>query len=512
MHPVSRRCVGVLLAAVAAFLVTYFDSMRTASAVPSFSRKYQTSCLTCHTVYPQLNPFGQAFRRNGYRFPSQKGSVDSDAAKTPLIPLGQEEYKRTFPDSVWPSQIPDSVPLSIMLNGGVNLNIPGSDAHDAAGNTFDWGGIVGEIHIFGAGSFSDTVTYFTQITLESDFGDPPATFDVETGYLLWNDIVGPAHAVNLWVGRLMGPQLNSFGTHSSYLSDTFFPGVSVVGLMNPTGSFAVGSGHTDGVELNGILGHRFDYSLGWTASSTASGIQAPNAENAYAHIGIKSGGVALDGEGKYGPNVPDPAKPWAEKSITIDAFAYHGLNVLDNGTGTISGGAPAPIAQRDRWNAVGGSIVGQLDSAILTLGGQVEQHASPYQGTAANPGGTTGTIPGVPTYQGATGVVGWAELNYVVWPWFVPGVRAEFTQTSGSTLSTNNSANLLRVIPGVSMLVRPNIRVILTGDFERAQGTPVAGDWGNAGGVAMAPPPVGTQQQSTKLDAEVVSAVFNVAF
>ena len=31
-----------------------------ARAIPSFARKYGTSCLTCHTVYPKLTPFGEA--------------------------------------------------------------------------------------------------------------------------------------------------------------------------------------------------------------------------------------------------------------------------------------------------------------------------------------------------------------------------------------------------------------------------------------------------------------------
>jgi hypothetical protein len=29
-----------------------------ARAIPAFARKYGTSCLTCHTVYPKLTPFG----------------------------------------------------------------------------------------------------------------------------------------------------------------------------------------------------------------------------------------------------------------------------------------------------------------------------------------------------------------------------------------------------------------------------------------------------------------------
>src|SRR5580704_6757509 len=100
----------------------------------------------------------------------------------------------------------------------------------------------------------------------------------------------------------------------------------------------------------------------------------PNAEDAYVHVGIKSGGVALDGEGKYGPNVPDPMKPWAEKAITVDAFAYHGLGILDNGTGVLSGGTPVPVAQGDRFNAVGGTVRAQLDSLVLDSGLQLEHH------------------------------------------------------------------------------------------------------------------------------------------
>ncbi len=65
---------------------------------------HETSCQTCHTIYPVLNPFGEAFRRNGYRFPSQNGSVDSDAIKAAQISLGQDEYIKTFPDSVWPDR------------------------------------------------------------------------------------------------------------------------------------------------------------------------------------------------------------------------------------------------------------------------------------------------------------------------------------------------------------------------------------------------------------------------
>jgi hypothetical protein len=119
---------GPLLLAVAFGFVVFFVALRDARAVPSFARKYQTSCQTCHTVYPVLNPFGEAFRRNGYRFPSWNGSEDSDAIKAAAIALGQEEYEKTFPDSVWPDKIAEAVPLSVMFNGNLPFNVPGSEA------------------------------------------------------------------------------------------------------------------------------------------------------------------------------------------------------------------------------------------------------------------------------------------------------------------------------------------------------------------------------------------------
>jgi len=392
-----------------------------------------------------------------------------------------------------------------MINGALNLNFPDSDAKSGAGNVFTWGGVLAEFHLYAAGAFSDTVTYFVQATYETDLGSPPGTFDIETGYLLWNDVVGPPHAVNLWVGRLFAPQITSFGLHSDYLSDTRMPAISVVGLYNPSGSFTLGQGHTDGAELNGILKHRFDYALGWVASSAASGLSLPNAEDVYAHIGVKSGGVALDGEGKYGPNVPDPKKPWAEKAVTIDAFAYHGLNVLDNGTGSIAGSVTAPFAQFDRIDAVGGTVRAQWESLTLDSGIQVERHQRPYQGTQATAVPSGSPLPGVPDYTGATAVVQWNELSYVVYPWFVPAVRTEFTH---ATVESSGAVSLLRVIPGIAMLVRPNIRAVVTADFERAVGVPVSGSWAPAGGFVVAPGP----GQASKLEAEQINATMAVAF
>jgi hypothetical protein len=55
-----------------------------ASAIPVFARKYGTSCSTCHNNFPELNDFGWAFYKNGFKFPKD----DETFVKEPPVLLG----------------------------------------------------------------------------------------------------------------------------------------------------------------------------------------------------------------------------------------------------------------------------------------------------------------------------------------------------------------------------------------------------------------------------------------
>ena len=56
---------------VRAALVTLLTAMLpcTAQAIPIFAQRYHLRCDTCHSVLPELNAFGNAFRDHGYRLP-----------------------------------------------------------------------------------------------------------------------------------------------------------------------------------------------------------------------------------------------------------------------------------------------------------------------------------------------------------------------------------------------------------------------------------------------------------
>jgi len=44
------------------------------AAIPAFARKYGLRCSACHTAWPELNAFGQAFRDNGYQLGNDRDS------------------------------------------------------------------------------------------------------------------------------------------------------------------------------------------------------------------------------------------------------------------------------------------------------------------------------------------------------------------------------------------------------------------------------------------------------
>jgi hypothetical protein len=54
-------------------------------SIPAFARKYGLRCSACHTAWPELNAFGQAFRDNGYQLGNDRDSpIFKDASYLPI--------------------------------------------------------------------------------------------------------------------------------------------------------------------------------------------------------------------------------------------------------------------------------------------------------------------------------------------------------------------------------------------------------------------------------------------
>jgi len=438
-----------------------------AQAIPSFGRKYGTSCATCHTVYPKLTPFGEAFRRNSFRFPG----IDSDYVKQDKIPLLPKVPGED--DQYGMTAIP---PLSLGFNGQtvIHPDKNSSGGRNDNGAVFLTKDLVAEGHLWAGGSFTDVITYFGEVTFSSS-----GSITLEHAQIFVSDIVGPKHAVNFRAGRGFST-LSSFGPHSSYLADQILPSSGVTALSGSLGGTWNVFDHFNGFEVNGVLGGRVDYSAGLNAGSS---FDTRPSENFYGHVGYKFGGMQLDGEGSS--KVMDAMRPWEERAVTVDGFVYRSVNsaAFANPDPTVT----SPILQLDSATVVGGNLRAQFDSLELNTGVYFENHKH-----AAADG------------TGAKLIAPYGELSYVVEPWFVPAVRLEYAAlTPDGAASVNN----VRLMPGIASALRPNIKLVLTADLESASGQPPAG-WGAVGGVA-APSPTST---STSVGLELENIQLFAAF
>jgi hypothetical protein len=427
-----------------------------AGAIPSYSRKYATSCSTCHTVYPKLTHFGEAFRRNGYRFP---GVYDTDYVKQDLIPMGQEAAKKDFPNSTWPSFMTNVPLLAFGVNSRMTLHPDTGSAAARADNrtmvSFDR--LANSGSLYASGNIDETLTVRATVSV-SDTGA-----SLDEAVVVWSDIVGPRGAVSLSIGNAV-PTLTAWARTSTYVGFAAQFALPATTLFGGAGApFRVTSKYNL-AELNGILGGRFEYGLGLAAGGHVDGVQP--AENFYGHLAVKLGGMRLDGEGNYAP--PDPRRPWAETSFTLSAFAYQSATRYT----AASPPSPAKTTVSDRALSLGGHARLQIGSAELNLGGIYEDHPRVTQ--ALDSLGRPGR---------ASLVMASAEVSYLVFPWLVTALRVEHAIVKPSGLA---SASDTRVLPGIGMQLRSNVKLAISATLEQARGLPTAGgDWSRLSGSGL---------------------------
>ncbi len=446
-------------AALAAIFAPFLFS-GTAQAIPAFARKYHTSCTTCHTAWPVLTPFGEAFRRNGFRFPGN----DKDAINQDMIKLGAPAYKKVFPNAVWPDEIPDSIPIA--------LGFIGKAVYDPQANTagtanavdnqpyFTLNHLFASAHIWAGGTFNNSLSFFGEVTF-----DTSGSFQLERGYLIFNDLlseaVGP-YVFNLLVGRNF-PTMSSFDGHSSYLVDSYIPEVNLPGMVGGDNAATLGMDELDTLELNGTAAGRFSYSLGINSGQNGPSVTTNNGSaDFYGHVGVKLGGMRLDGVGGSTSSLP-----WEDNSVTIDLFGYHAESYYTN---------DASVVMLDTALMYGAALRGQLGSAKLDLGAMNTVHNHPD---------SSGDQVSMAT--------GWGEFSYVVWPWFIPAIRGEYDMIDSGKdpLFATANPSLLRVLPGINFVIRPNVVLMLVGEVDKADGVPPGG-WSGAGAGGIAPQPAKT--------------------
>ena len=161
-----------------------------ASAIPAFARKYGTSCYTCHSGFPSRNAFGEAFKNNGYRWP---GGEDEDKSKQEQLKMGADGWKKTFPESPWPAEIPGYAPVALWVRG--NLLDYSDASRNAAGKNItnkklQWGnGVFNNATVFFGGTMGDNLSALVQYSPVAPAATAASTTTVSTnttGQLVWN--------------------------------------------------------------------------------------------------------------------------------------------------------------------------------------------------------------------------------------------------------------------------------------------------------------------------------------
>ena len=82
----KKRLIRSISITVIGGLALSFLYVGKASAIPAFTRAYKVECSTCHTIYPELNEYGEAFLKNAYvYFGKGKKAAKEEEAAAPAV-------------------------------------------------------------------------------------------------------------------------------------------------------------------------------------------------------------------------------------------------------------------------------------------------------------------------------------------------------------------------------------------------------------------------------------------
>ena len=220
---------GLAILAFAIVSILLFTLAQSAQALPSFARKYNTSCMTCHIAPPVLNAFGEAFMNNGYRMPSG----DEDLIEQEQTPLGASGWKRVWPKGIWPSDIPGGNYLAMGLRTGFNWNPSAPAATDFEG--------IHAFNLFMGGTGGESFSFFGNMAAESHGGGALET-EFERLFAQYNH---PSRLFNVTVGNFE-PRGIPFSSHRGFVHEANYLAND---LSTPAGTASLHD--QDGMELWG---------------------------------------------------------------------------------------------------------------------------------------------------------------------------------------------------------------------------------------------------------------------
>ncbi len=152
-----------LAMALAAGAVLVPLSAHQALAVPSYARQTGLACEACHTVFPQLTPFGRAFKASGYTLFNTLKVEDINQMKKSTL------------------SISDLPPVSVMVMAGTIAEAKANDSNSSKVST----DFPQQASIFYAGRISDNVGAYFQLT----YDDQSGTIGIDNTDIRYADVV-----------------------------------------------------------------------------------------------------------------------------------------------------------------------------------------------------------------------------------------------------------------------------------------------------------------------------------
>ncbi len=463
-HMQRRRASASWLAlifAVGSFLCVIFAWTSKVSAIPAFSRKYQTSCSTCHSNFPELNDFGEAFKKNGFKFPKD----DESFVKDPPILLGAKAQREAFPGAIFPGEIPGSIPIGLRYSGFATYNskqpfavgfLPRTDLFTP--NTFT---------MIAAGSFGPNISFWVDDDIsthgsgsEGGLGD---------GYVKVNDVGHylrlPRNALNIRFGQF---ELDLPFTQARTINLTdydIYDQASTV-LVPPATTSSLGTTNNPlvfgapqrGIEIGGYPNNgNFAWSVAVVNGNNDS-TAVRNSKDVYIRVSQRFN-LERDPNVRKEVQAAGPTGPRDHTSIRLGGFYYYGRNALNVGC------APPPPGATPETCPFPG--IGTIREPFYRMGGDFRlkyRHFELYglgmYGRDHNLIADTTALTlsrGAPvTFSG-----GLAEAEYWFYPWLIGLMRYDVVNSPTDFLngvSRNNTRN--RFSPGFQALVRANIKFV----------------------------------------------------
>jgi len=478
-------------------------------AIPVFSRKYRTSCITCHSGFPKLNSTGEAFRRNGYQFPRD----DDILVKDEPIPLGNDRYKDMWPNSLWPNDIPNLPPIAMRARMGFNQYL-GQRAASEQSTDFQYpndvsllsGGTLGKdiswygsIVLAGAGSHGaggghgggeeerslapDLERFFVQFSNLFAWSDEEDENGMRTGNR-WLTL--PRHAMNLRVGQFEPQVIAPWRSIHRQIGTTPY----LVNVATMGGNGFMFEPAQRGIEINGIIRQNNSYVIGLVNGNGAESAWDNNSQkDFYFRVARKWWGFPMDGvigqaeqvnpdTGGDDPPGEDEMAPmgldfWREIQFETGVFGYLGRNqssvtVEDNvdllrsdGVTTYTLLGTRDVIRPDRFERLGFDARMQYQDFDLfgawTYGWNKDPISDEDPDTIAPDEMSTWFV----------------EADYYFKPWLIGYSRYE--ELNFQNDERQAEAGVKRAVVGASAYIRTNVRLVSEFVID-AQGNNTTGD------------------------------------